>query len=498
MADSASSTPVRVRFAPSPTGRLHIGGLRTALYNYLFAHKHDGDFILRIEDTDQSRYVEEAEADLMQALSWSGLNYDEGPGTGGPHQPYYQSERSGLYQRYAQQLIDSGHAYYAFDTEDELEAMRERHASDDNPSPAYNAHTRMEMRNSLSLDDDEVQQLLDDGAPHVVRLKMPRTETVRFEDEVRGTVTFETQGLDDQVLLKSDGLPTYHLANVVDDHHMRISHVIRGEEWLPSTPKHVLLYDAFGWTPPAFAHLPLIMSPESGKLSKRDSNELGIPVFVTDYREAGYQPEALINFLALLGWHPSDEQEIFSLQELVEAFSLDRVGVSGVQFDLDKLNWYNEQYVRAMSPEDFAEALRVQLTEVHQPITHERLVAIAELTQDRVSKVGDVLTEHSYLFEDPTEYDEDDVAKSWNDQSAELLRALAEVYEDASTFDRDVVDQGMRDVAEKHDVGLGAVIHPVRLAISGRTQGPGIFDLVAFIGRETTLRRIDAVIDALG
>ena len=498
MADSASSVPVRVRFAPSPTGRLHIGGLRTALYNYLFAHKHDGDFILRIEDTDQARYVEEAEADLMQALSWSGLNYDEGPGTGGSHQPYYQSERSGLYQRYAQQLIDSGHAYYAFDTEDELEAMRERYASDDNPAPAYNASTRLKMRNSLALDDDEVQQLLDDGAPHVVRLKMPRNETVRFEDEVRGSVTFNTQGLDDQVLLKSDGLPTYHLANVVDDHHMRISHVIRGEEWLPSTPKHVLLYNAFGWTPPSFAHLPLIMSPESGKLSKRDSNELGIPVFVTEYREAGYEPDALINFLALLGWNPGDEQEIFSLGELVEAFSLDRVGVSGVQFDLDKLNWYNEQYVRAMTAEDFAEALRKQLTQAHQPITHERLVAIAGLTQDRVSKVGDVLTEHSYFFEDPTEYDEDDVQKHWTEQSVVLLEDLAEAYEDAPVFNRDAVEQGMRDVADTHDVGLGKVIHPVRLAISGRTQGPGIFDLVALMGRETTLRRINAVIDALG
>lgn len=498
MADSASPTPVRVRFAPSPTGRLHIGGLRTALYNYLFARQHDGDFLLRIEDTDQSRYVEEAEADLMQALSWSGLHYDEGPGTGGPHQPYYQSERSGLYRRYAQQLIDSGHAYYAFDTEEEIEAMRERHASDQNPSPAYNASTRLEMRNSLSLADDEVQQLLDDGAPHVVRLKMPRNETVRFEDEVRGTVTFETQGLDDQVLLKSDGLPTYHLANVVDDHHMQISHVIRGEEWLPSTPKHVLLYEAFGWTPPAFAHLPLIMSPEGGKLSKRDSNELGIPVFVTDYREAGYEPDALINFLALLGWHPSDEQEVFDLEELVDAFSLERVGVSGVQFDLDKLNWYNEQYVRAMTAEDFAEALRSRLPDTYQPITHERLVAIAELTQDRVSKVSDVLSEHRYFFEDPSTYDEDDVASSWNDQSADLLRALADAYEQAPAFDHDVVEQGMRDVADAHDVGLGKVIHPVRLAISGRTSGPSIFSLVALMGRDATLRRIDAVIDALG
>lgn len=497
MADSASA-PVRVRFAPSPTGRLHIGGLRTALYNYLFARKHDGDFILRIEDTDQSRYVEEAEQDLMRALAWSGLKYDEGPGTGGPHQPYYQSQRSGLYQRFAQKLIDSGDAYYAFDTEEEIEAMRERHASDENPSPAYNASTRMEMRNSLSLSEDEVQQLLDEGAPHVVRLKIPGNETVRFEDEVRGTVTFETGGLDDQVLLKSDGLPTYHLANVVDDHHMRISHVIRGEEWLPSTPKHVLLYNAFGWTPPTFAHLPLIMSPEGGKLSKRASNELGIPVFVTDYREVGYEPEALLNFLALLGWNPGTEQEIFPMEELIEAFSLDRVGVSGVQFDLDKLNWYNEQYLRDMDIEVFADRLREHIAEERLPITRERIVAIAELVQDRVSKIGEVMTEHRYFFEDPGSYNEACVEKRWSENSATLLRDLAEAYEQAPAFDRDAVEQGMRTVADAHDVGLGKVIHPVRLAITGRTYGPGIFDLVALMGRETALRRIDAVIDELG
>ena len=497
MATSESS--VRVRFAPSPTGRLHIGGLRTALYNYLFAHQNDGTFILRIEDTDQTRYVEEAEQDLMRALRWAGLDYDEGPGTGGPHMPYYQSERSGLYQRYAQQLINKGAAYYAFDTEEEIEAMREAHATEENPSPAYDASTRTEMRNSLTLSEDEVQALLDAGKTHVVRLKVPRNQTLQFDDVVRGGISFSTEGIDDQVLLKSDGLPTYHLANVVDDHHMRISHVIRGEEWLSSTPKHVLLYNAFGWTPPTFAHLPLIMSPgeQGGKLSKRDANKLGIPVFVTEYRERGYEPEALINFLALLGWNPGTEQELFTPGELIEAFSLERVGKSGVQFDVDKLDWYNEQHIRRMDAEEFADAVRPYIVKEEYPITRERLLAITNLVQDRVAKVRDVVTEHRYFFEDPDAYNPECVEKRWTPQSAELLEALANVYKAAPAFNRDVVEQGMREVADEFDVGLGKVIHPVRLAISGRTHGPGIFDLVVLMGRKTTLHRINAVIEVL-
>ena len=297
----ASDASVRVRFAPSPTGRLHIGGLRTALYNYLFARKHDGDFVLRIEDTDQARYEPGAEDDIREALAWTGLEYDEGPEEGGDYAPYRQSERAEHYHKYAQALVEAGRAYYAFDTEEELEELRETHG-------AYDGSTRRQMRNSLTLSDEKVEQLVNESDDYVIRLKVPRQESVQVEDEIRGTVSFDTSEVDDQVLVKSDGMPTYHLANIVDDHLMDISHVIRGEEWLSSTPKHVLMYDALGWEPPAFAHLPLILSPNGGKLSKRDANELGIPVYVTDYQEAGYEPEALLNFLALLGWSPGTEE----------------------------------------------------------------------------------------------------------------------------------------------------------------------------------------------
>ncbi|HYE94977.1 MAG TPA: glutamate--tRNA ligase, partial [Rubricoccaceae bacterium] len=349
---------VRVRFAPSPTGLLHIGGLRTALYNYLLARQAGGAFLLRIEDTDQARYVEEAEADIIGSLRWAGLAYDEGPERGGPHAPYYQSQRSALYREAAEHLVKAGHAYFAFDTEEELDVMRARHQSPENPTPKYDAVTRKEMRNSLTLGEEEARQRVVAGEAFVVRLKVPEGETIRFTDLIRGEVTFETSELDDQVLLKSDRMPTYHLANVVDDHAMGITHVVRGEEWLPSTPKHFLLYRAFGWAMPQMAHLPLILSPSGGKLSKRNAETMGIPVSVRQYREAGYEPEALLNFLALLGWHPDDEQELFSLRELVEAFRLERVSRSGAKFDLDKLKWMNGQVLRALAPEELAARAR--------------------------------------------------------------------------------------------------------------------------------------------
>ncbi len=489
----ASDAPVRVRFAPSPTGRLHVGGLRTALYNYLFARKHDGDFVLRIEDTDQARYVPGAEDDIREALSWVGLDYDEGPEQGGDYAPYRQSERTGQYRKYAQELIEAERAYYAFDTEAELEAMRDEHG-------AYDVTTRQQMRNSLTLDDDEVERLLEEE-DYVVRLKVPRQETVQFDDVIRGGVSFDTSEIDDQVLLKSDGMPTYHLANIVDDHLMDISHVIRGEEWLSSTPKHVLMYEALGWTPPTFAHLPLILSPDSsrgGKLSKRDANELGIPVYVTDYREAGYEPGALLNFLALLGWSPGTEEELFTLDEMVDAFSLDRVGASGVQFDLDKLRWVNEHYVRKLSVEELADRARPYVEKEGYDVSDEHLETICSLVRDRIQVVPEVVTDNRYFFEDPEEYEEAGVEKRWKDESADLLRTYADRLEVVDTFDTETVETVLRDLADEKDVGAGAIIHPSRLAVSGRSYGPGVFGLMAAVGKEACIRRMRRAADRLG
>jgi glutamyl-tRNA synthetase len=488
----ASSDRVRVRFAPSPTGYLHIGGLRTALYNFLFARKHDGDFLLRIEDTDQSRYVEAAEDDIADALQWTGLSYDEGPGVGGEHAPYRQSERAELYRTYAEKLVEADAAYYAFDTEAELEGLREEDV-------AYDLHTRHQMSNSITMSDEEVQDRLDAGEDYVIRLKVPERETVRFEDEIRGTVRFESDEIDDQVLLKSDGLPTYHLANIVDDHLMEISHVIRGEEWLSSTPKHVLMYEALGWTPPTFAHLPLIMSPNGGKLSKRDANELGIPVYVTDYREEGYEPEGLVNYLALLGWNPGTEEELFALDDMVEAFSLDRVGASGVQFDLDKLRWVNEHYVRALSIDELADRVRPYVEEEGFEVSDDRLHDICQLVQERVQVVPEVVTENRYFFEDPEEYEEAGVEKRWKDASGDLLLKYADRLDslDEGDFDTDTVETELRDLADEADVGAGAIIHPARLAVSGRSYGPGVFGLLAAVGKEACIRRMRRAVETL-
>ena len=490
---------IRVRFAPSPTGLLHIGGLRTALYNYLFARKHEGDFLLRIEDTDRSRYVEDAEQDIVDALRWTGLDYDEGPGVGGEHTPYRQSERGDLYRKYAHELVDAGAAYYAFDTEEELDALRARGEAESG-TPAYDTSTRQDMRNSLTMAPERVERKMDAGDEYVIRLKVPRRRTIHVDDEIRGGVTFDASEIDDQVLLKSDGMPTYHLANIVDDHLMDISHVIRGEEWLSSTPKHVLMYEALGWEPPSFAHLPLIMSPEGGKLSKRDANRLGIPVYVTDYREAGYEPEALLNFLALLGWNPGTEQELFDLPEMVEAFTLDRVGASGVQFDLDKLRWVNEHYLRALSVEALAERVRPVVEAEGYEVADERLEEICGLVQERVQVAPEVVTENRYFFEDPDEYEEAGVEKRWKDESAALLRAYAERLEalDDGEFDTDTIETVLRDLADEKDVGAGAIIHPSRLAVSGRSYGPGVFGLMAAVGKEACLRRMQRAAETLG
>ena len=487
---------VRVRFAPSPTGLLHIGGLRTALYNYLFARKHDGDFLLRIEDTDQNRYVEDAEADIIAALEWVGLSYDEGPGGDGDYGPYRQSERGDLYREYAETLIDAGAAYYAFDTEEELEVLREGNDG----RAAYDASTRRDMRNSLTMSDAEVEEALDAGTDYVVRLKVPRQRTIHFQDEIRGGVTFDSEEVDDQVLLKSDGMPTYHLANIVDDHLMEISHVIRGEEWLSSTPKHVLMYEALGWEPPTFAHLPLIMSPDSdgGKLSKRDANRLGIPVYVKDYKEAGYEPGGLLNFLALLGWNPGTEQELFSLEEMADAFTLDRVGASGVQFDLDKLRWVNEHYIRDLSVEALAERARPVVEEAGYEVADDRLRTICSLVQERIQVAREVVTDNRYFFEDPDEYEEAGVEKRWKDESAGLLTEYADRLEEVDDFDVDAVETVLRDLADEEDVGAGAIIHPARLSVSGRSYGPGVFGLMAAVGKEACIRRMRRAADELG
>lgn len=482
--------PVRVRFAPSPTGLLHIGGLRTALFNYLFARQNDGQFLLRIEDTDRERYHEEAEKNILDALKWAGLTYDEGPDIGGPHGPYYQSKRGSAYRMAAETLIRDGNAYYAFDTHEEIENMRERLLKAGNPSPRYDAITRMSMRNSITLSQDEVDRLLADEAPHVIRLKVPRRETIRFHDRVRGWVSFESHGIDDQVLMKSDGMPTYHLANVVDDHDMGISHVIRGEEWLSSTPKHILLYGYLGWTPPELAHLPLILSPSGGKLSKRNADELGIPVSVEQYREAGYEPEALLNFLALLGWNPGDDRELFTLVELITAFSLERIGSSGVQFNLEKLRWFNQQYLRSRPPRELARPLLEQVRATRPDVSEDYVVKVTTLLQERITSAADLLNLSGYFFDDPESYDAAAIAKL-KPQSPRYVAALSErLAADDGPLTQAAAESAIHDTAEALGVKPGALMFPTRLAVTGMTVGPALLDSLALIGRDACVRRL--------
>ncbi|HET6527995.1 MAG TPA: glutamate--tRNA ligase [Balneolaceae bacterium] len=490
---------VRVRFAPSPTGLLHIGGLRTALYNYLFAKSHDGVFVLRIEDTDQSRYVEGAEKDITEALKWAGMDYDEGPEKPGEFGPYRQSERKGMYAKYVEQLVEQGHAYYAFDTPEELNKMRERLKKSGNPSPKYDAITRMSMQNSLTLPAEEVERKLDEGEEYVIRLKVPRRETVRFEDEIRGFVSFETKGLDDQVLLKSDGMPTYHLANVVDDHLMEITHVIRGEEWLSSAPKHILMYQYFGWEPPKMAHLPLIMSPIGGKLSKRNAQSEGIPINTKDYIEQKFEPEALVNFLAYLGWSPGDDTEIHSMDELIDLFSLDRVSKGGAVFDYKKLTWYNEHYLREKSADELFPRVEAIAKEHGIEPDESYMKKIIPLMKDRVAKVEDFITQGRFFFEDPEEYEER-ALKKWKDGSAELLKAYVDEIEglDEGEFKAKVLKDKIKEVIEANDVGFGKLMMPLRVAVSGMGYGPDLTPTIELLGKETTIRRIHKAIEKLG
>lgn len=500
---------VRVRFAPSPTGPLHIGGVRTALYNYLFAHKHGGDFILRIEDTDQNRFVPGAEDYIIESLKWCGICPNEGLGFGqGPHAPYRQSERKPMYLQYAHQLLESGHAYYAFDTEEELDAMKEQLKSS-SIAAKYDAITRSTMKNSLTLSEDEVKRKLEAGDHYVIRIKLPRKEDVRFHDEIRGWVTVNTSQMDDKVLLKSDGMPTYHLANVVDDYLMKITHVIRGEEWLPSAPLHVLLYRYLGWEDvmPKFAHLPLLLKPEgNGKLSKRDGDRLGFPVFPlqwTDpstgevssgYRESGYNPNAVINMLAFLGWNPGTTQEIFGLEELTQAFTLERISKSGAKFDVEKAKWFNHQYLKNSSNAELAnEVLSFAEKSGYQPIRNysmDYIESVCGLMKEKVNFSKEILDAGKYFFEEPATYDADVVKKKWKDFSPGVLINLAEVLQFESNFNAPQIEKAFIEVLEKHGLKNQDMLQTFRLALSGVAGGPPIFEMAQLLGREIVVIRL--------
>ena len=490
---------VRVRFAPSPTGPLHMGGVRTALYNYLFAKKNNGAFILRIEDTDQTRFVKGAQDYILESFKWCGITPDEGPGIGGEYGPYVQSKRKEMYHEYAQTLIDTDKAYYAFDTSDELTKIRDEAKKMGMPNWQYNGVSRMNMRNSLTLPQSEVESLIASNTPYVIRMKMPRNEDVRFEDEIRGWVVVNTNNLDDKVLFKSDGMPTYHLANIVDDHAMEISHVIRGEEWLPSAPLHVLLYDALNWERPKFAHLPLLLRPDgNGKLSKRDGDRLGFPVFPLDwttvdgelysgYREKGYFPEAFINMLAFLGWNPGTQQEIFSLKELSDAFSLDRVSKGGAKFDPDKTKWFQQQYIRSKNAEDLAEML---VNDFPTGLSHSEKLTICSLMKERATFLDDILKDGGYLLEKPKGYDEKVLAKKWKTHTAALIQDWVKIIEDINDFTAVNIESKFKSFLEERELGFGAVLLPFRLLVTGVGAGPGMFDIAEFLGKEEVLSRI--------
>ena len=499
----AMSQRVRVRFAPSPTGPLHIGGVRTALFNYLFAKKHGGDFILRIEDTDQNRYVEGAEEYIINALNWCGLKFDEGPGLQGDFGPYRQSERKHLYKQYAEELIRNGKAYYAFDTAEQLDFHRKNHEAN-GKTFIYNWHNRLKLDNSLSLTPEEVQKRLDSGEDYVVRFLTAPDKKLHLKDIVRGTIEIDTNVLDDKVLFKGDGMPTYHLANIVDDHLMQITHVIRGEEWLPSLALHQQLYDAFGWNTPEFAHLPLIMKPVGkGKLSKRDGEKMGFPVFPLSwkesegYREAGYFPEAVVNFLALLGWNPGTEKEIFSLGELVHSFSLERVNKSGARFDPDKTKWYNQQYLQNKANDE--------LGELYAEILKKKSISIATKPKGYVEKVVALIKERAvfvadfwdlsdYFFVAPTSYNEKAAKKQWKEGTPDILNHLVSILEEISDFSSENVETIVKKWIGEQELSFGKVMPPLRLVIVGDMKGPHLFDIIAMIGKEDSIARIQKAI----
>ncbi|MFN8342337.1 MAG: glutamate--tRNA ligase [Cyclobacteriaceae bacterium] len=495
----------RVRFAPSPTGALHIGGLRTALYNYLLARQTGGTMILRIEDTDQGRFVPGAEAYIAEALQWAGIQIDEGVGPGGPFGPYRQSERRSIYQEHAQQLINQGHAYYAFDSEDDLEAMRQRLKAAGADDQQYGVGTRLQMVNSLTLPPAEVASRLASGTPYVIRFKVPENKSVVVQDLIRGEVVVSSNQVDDKVLMKSDGMPTYHLANVVDDHLMQISHVIRGEEWLPSAPIHVLLYEAFGWTEtmPRFAHLPLLLKPDGhGKLSKRDADQLGFPIFplnwkdprtgevATGYREAGYLPEALINFLAFLGWNPGTEQEIFSMQELVKAFAIERIGKAGTRFDIHKAQWFNQHYLRSKSTQELSHWLLADLKNVGTIVSEEIAQQISDVLRDRITFPSDLFKLGRFFIERPLEYDQQVFSKKWNKDAVAVLSAFADSLPSVNPYTAEPIKATFEQTAANLGVKPGQVLQVLRVSVTGQASGPDLMKSMEILGRDETIERI--------
>ena len=499
---------VRVRFAPSPTGALHIGGVRTALFNYLFARKHKGDLVFRIEDTDSTRFVPGAEEYIIDSFRWLGIQFDEGVSFGGQYGPYRQSERRDIYKKYVEQLLATGRAYIAFDTPEELEQKRA-----EIQNFQYDAKTRLGMRNSLTLTPGEVRQLIDDGQQYVVRFKVEPGREVLVNDMIRGEVRVKSDIIDDKVLYKSaDELPTYHLANIVDDHLMEISHVIRGEEWLPSAPLHVLLYEAFGWsdTMPAFAHLPLLLKPEGkGKLSKRDGDRLGFPVFPLEwhdpktgevssgYRESGYFPEAVINFLALLGWNPGTEQELFTLDELVEAFDISRCSKAGAKFDYQKGIWFNHEYILKKSNDEIAQLFAPIVANNGVEESMERITEVVRMMKDRVSFVKELWPLCSFFFIPPTQYDEKTVNKRWKEDSPQVMAELATLLEGLDDFSLENQERVVHEWVEKKEYKLGNVMNAWRLTLVGEGKGPGMFDISAFLGKDETLRRMRRAIEVL-
>lgn len=499
---------VRVRFAPSPTGPLHIGGVRTALFNYLFARQHHGDFVFRIEDTDSNRFVPGAEEYIIESFRWLGIKFDEGVSFGGNHGPYRQSERRAIYKKYVEQLLSAGKAYIAFDTPEELEAKR-----NEIQNFQYDAHTRLQMRNSLTMNAKDVQSRIDEGEQYVVRFKVEPGVEVHVHDMIRGEVVIKSDIIDDKVLYKSaDELPTYHLANIVDDHLMEITHVIRGEEWLPSAPLHVLLYEAFGWsdTMPAFAHLPLLLKPEGkGKLSKRDGDRLGFPVFPLEwhdpksgevscgYRESGYFPEAVINFLALLGWNPGTEQEMFTLDELVEAFDISRCSKAGAKFDYQKGIWFNHEYILQKSNEEIATLFAPIVANNGIDVPMEKVIKVVGMMKDRVNFVKELWPLCSFFFIPPTEYDEKTVKKRWKEYSAQQMTELAEVLKGIDDFTVEGQEPVVMKWVEEKQYKLGDVMNAFRLALVGIGKGPGMFDISAYLGKEETLKRLYRAVEVL-
>ncbi|MCX7862238.1 MAG: glutamate--tRNA ligase [Bacteroidales bacterium] len=501
---------VRVRFAPSPTGPLHIGGVRTALYNYLFAKKYNGTFILRIEDTDQQRYVAGAEEYIIESLTWCGITFDEGVHVGGPFAPYRQSERKAIYKQYAEKLVEIGAAYYAFDSPEELDSIRKQF-EEQKKVFQYDIYTRKQLKNSLTFSPHETQQWINSGKPYAIRFKIPENREIILTDLIRGEIHVNTNTLDDKVLFKSDGLPTYHLANIVDDHLMQITHVIRGEEWLPSLPLHYLLYEAFGWTDtmPQFAHLPLILKPDGkGKLSKRDGDKGGFPVFPCNwnnadgetylgYREWGFLPEAFINMMALLGWNPGTEQEIFSKQELIQLFDLQQVNKSGARFDPEKAKWFNQQYIRMLPEQELVSKLIPLLDKEQLPYNTLYLTRIVTLMKERITFVHDIITEGRFFFERPSQYDETVVKKKIKPSAIDILHNINLKLKELEIFDGNHIEHSLQQYIQQSGKNASEVMIPIRTALVGTTKGPHLPEIMEIIGKEETILRIEKFVDFL-